>query len=398
MKILIINTDCRTISAGLICYNLHNYFIKLGHESIICYGIGENGIGNNTVKVISKIGYLFHVLLARITGLQGYFSIISTMKICNIIKKFKPDRIYLGNLHGYYLSEFRLLNFIKSKNINTVYIMFDEYPYLGKCAYSGDCQKYKKECNNCPNVSKYPKSWFFDMSNKIFWDKYKAYQGFNSLVFVSVPYNILKASDSFLLKNKKLLSVKWGIDIKNTFKPKYASKLRTKLNISQNVKIVLNVAPFNDERKGVKKYFLEIAKKLKNEEIIFINVGFNGNIGLCPSNFIGISFIKDQDELSDYFSLADLLVITSRNDTYPTVALNSIACGTPVCGFNVSGIPFIAPEPICTCKEGIDDLTQFILDHPQKTDFIKSTCRNYAINNFDENIMNNMLFNLNDIF
>jgi glycosyltransferase involved in cell wall biosynthesis len=43
--------------------------------------------------------------------------------------------------------------------------------------------------------------------------------------------------------------------------------------------------------------------------------------------------------LSVFYSLADLFVIPSRQDNLPNTVLESLACGTPVVGFEVGGIP-----------------------------------------------------------
>lgn len=44
------------------------------------------------------------------------------------------------------------------------------------------------------------------------------------------------------------------------------------------------------------------------------------------------------NELSKYYSVADLTCFPSRFDNFPNVVLESLACGTPVVGSNVSGI------------------------------------------------------------
>jgi glycosyltransferase involved in cell wall biosynthesis len=43
--------------------------------------------------------------------------------------------------------------------------------------------------------------------------------------------------------------------------------------------------------------------------------------------------------LSAFYSLANIFVIPSRQDNLPNTVLESMACGTPVVGFDVGGIP-----------------------------------------------------------
>ena len=43
--------------------------------------------------------------------------------------------------------------------------------------------------------------------------------------------------------------------------------------------------------------------------------------------------------MAKVYSAADLFCITSLDDNFPTTVLESLACGTPVVGFRVGGIP-----------------------------------------------------------
>ena len=48
--------------------------------------------------------------------------------------------------------------------------------------------------------------------------------------------------------------------------------------------------------------------------------------------------IKDKNLLADFYSAADVTLLTSKQETFSMVTAESLACGTPVVGFD-SGAP-----------------------------------------------------------
>ena len=51
------------------------------------------------------------------------------------------------------------------------------------------------------------------------------------------------------------------------------------------------------------------------------------------------------DELSQFYSAADVLVLASSREGWPNVLLESMACGTPVAATNVNGTPEVVQAP-----------------------------------------------------
>ena len=48
--------------------------------------------------------------------------------------------------------------------------------------------------------------------------------------------------------------------------------------------------------------------------------------------------INDEEKLALLYSAADLFILPSKEDNLPNVMLESIACGTPVIGFDIGGL------------------------------------------------------------
>jgi glycosyltransferase involved in cell wall biosynthesis len=83
--------------------------------------------------------------------------------------------------------------------------------------------------------------------------------------------------------------------------------------------------------------------KLKNKasEIIILTTG-RGKIPRTLKKHFDVKelgYIDNQQTLCNIYSAADILVISSIQDNLPNTVLESLACGTPVIGFETGGIP-----------------------------------------------------------
>ena len=107
--------------------------------------------------------------------------------------------------------------------------------------------------------------------------------------------------------------------------------------------MILGLAYDWDDRKGL-NFFIELSKNLSDDYIIVL-VGTNERIdSLLPNKIISIHKTNKIDELVDIYSSADLFVNPTLEDNFPTVNIESLACGTPVLTFDTGGSPEIIDD------------------------------------------------------
>lgn len=397
MKILLVGNTYKYGSTGQIAYIYSQELKRRGNECLVAVGkkIYDD---EECIELEDKLGRGFHYLMSLITGYEGRFSIRATWKLFKIINEFRPEVVQLFNLHGYYLNIYKLLKFLGKRKIKTVYSMLDEYPYLGHCCYAFECNQFENECRECKlDKSVYIKTLFFRRGHATYKLKKEAYDSIEDITFTGPKWVIERAQKSSLLKEKRLVEVDEFVDADKTYYPRKDDKeFIDKYQECEDKIFILNVSPFSNPRKGG-KFFLELAKKLENQrQYIFVHVGYDGSMENLPSNFIPVGYVESQAILAHYFSRADLFVCTSMADTMPNTCLEALACGTPVCGFNITGIPYVADE-ICgifVAPGDIEALEKVVLSTAKKSEKMQRYCRKYALSRYSVKKFTNQLMTI----
>lgn len=341
MKVLQINSHYNQGGAARIAAYVHRQLMADGVESYVAYGRGAKSEDAHTFRFNTTPEVYASALLSRLTGLNGWFNRIATRRLIRFMKKWKPDVIHMHALHGYYLNFPMLFKYINKEQIPCVWTFHDCHAFVGNCGYFFECCRWEEGCGNCPHVKDYPKSQWFDFS-KWMWKRKKELftKGENKVIVTPSDWLTDEARRSFFGKYE-CKTIRNGIDAVNTFYPRDKAACRKKYGYSADEKIILGIAVgYQDERKGA-KYIIQLAKDLEQEtKVVLIGWSEKNNAMLAgTSNIVTLPSTADVDMLAEYYSLADVFVIPSLAENYATTTLEAMACGTPVVGFDVGGIP-----------------------------------------------------------
>jgi glycosyltransferase involved in cell wall biosynthesis len=139
-----------------------------------------------------------------------------------------------------------------------------------------------------------------------------------------------------------------GIDL-DKFRPQ-SSQIKSMLGIINECHIILGVALGWTERKGL-DVFIDLDKMLPdNYKIILVGTDEQTDKQL-PDTILYIHRTQKRYELAELYSMADVFVNPTREENYPTVNMEALACGTPVLTFRTGGSPEIIDD---TCGSVVD--------------------------------------------
>lgn len=335
MKVLQINSSCGIGSIGRIATDIDKILLEQGHESYIAYGRDIPRECDNAIRIGNKLDIYIHVALSRLLDKHGFGSKKATINFINKIEKMNPDVIHLHNIHGYYINVELLFEYLVKANKPIIWTLHDCWAFTGHCSYFDyvGCDKWKTGCKNCPQRKSYPAGMLMDNSYNNFNKKRELFTRVKNMTIITPSEWLTKLVNESCLNKYPIKTINNGIDL-NVFKPTN-STFREKYNLA-NKFIILGVASIWERRKGY-EYFMELSKKLSEDERI-VMVGLNEKQkSRLPNNIIGITKTHNTKELAEIYSIADVFINPTLEDNFPTTNLEALACGTPIITFNTGG-------------------------------------------------------------
>lgn len=342
MKIAAINT-CDYGSTGKIMLQIASLAREHAHE---IYTFSKKWVRNKGNKGHIYFGYFvdhaFHRIFGEILGLYEIFSFFSTLSLIRRLRFFSPNLLHLHNLHGSYLNLPLLFGYIKKHDIKVIWTLHDCWAFTGHCPHftMAKCDKWEGGCHDCPQFREYPKS-FVDNSKYMYRLKKKWFTGVKNMTIVTPSEWLAGLVKESFLKEYPVKVINNGIDL-SIFKPTQ-SDFREKHGIGDKY-IVLGVAFGWGKRKGL-DVFVELAKRLDPKKYQIVLVGTDNEADKqLPESIISIHRTQNQTELAEIYTAADVFANPTREENYPTVNMEAIACGTPVVTFKTGGSPEILDE------------------------------------------------------
>lgn len=378
-KLLQINITANWGSTGKIAETIGLAAMNNGWDSYIAFGGSCNKSQSKLLRVGNRYNRYLHYIEQRISDNEGLCSRNATNRLIQQIKVIRPDIVQLHNIHDHYINYKFLFEYLNKTDIKVVWTFHDCWAFTGHCMHfvTANCYKWKTGCFDCPLKNEYPKS-LLDKSKRNYDLKKRMFDGCNNLTIVPCSDWMANFVRQSFLKDKRIEVIKNGVDL-NVFKP-----IRKD---DKNFYSVLAVSSVWHKEKGLFDIFK--IKNLLPENYQITIVGLSAKqIDKLPSGIIGIQRTQNVQELVTLYSDADVLINPTYADTFPTINLEALACGTPVITYKTGGSP-----------EAIDDKTGVAVEQGDLNGMAKAieticgkdrqefaiACRERAMNLFDKN-------------
>ena len=345
MKIVQLNAVCSG-STGKICMAVSKLLTQQGIENHIFYADGNSDFPA-AHRYMSHMEIKLQALRSRVLGNYGFNSAAATKRLLKKLDEISPDIVHIHNIHGHNCHLDLLFSRLKEKRIRVFWTFHDCWAFTGYCPHfvAADCRTWKTGCHNCGQHRQY--SWLADRSQALYERKKALFTGLDLTIVTPSQWMADLVKQSFL-KDCPIKVIHNGIDL-SVFHP-CPGKFREKHGL-EGKRIILGAASIWSDKKGLDT-FIELAKRL-DDRYACVLVGTDDRVDQrLPKNILSIHRTQNQQELAEIYSDADVFFNPTKEDTYPTVNMEAIACGTPVVTYRTGGSPEIVSEG-----------TGFVTDH-----------------------------------
>lgn len=344
MKILIVNISDIQGGAAKAAYRLHrsllaqsidsqmlvqnkisdDFTVQIFNHSILLKGL------NILRQIIDSIPVRLYKKRSKTLFSPSWFG---SSNIVDVINKINPDIVHMHWINGGMI-RIEELSRIKAP---IVWSLHDMWAFTGGCHYDETCEGYRNMCGNCKVLGSNKNN---DLSTKIFNRKQKIFSNIESMTIVGLSRWLNDCStNSTLLKNKKHINLPNPIDT-SIFKPFDKEKARELWRLPKNKQLILfgAMGATSDPRKG----FVELVQallELKDEKVEFVVFGASQpqeshDFGL-KTHYLGS--LQDNVSLVTLYSAVDVMIVPSIQENLSNIIMESMACGTPVIGFDIGG-------------------------------------------------------------
>lgn len=352
MKIRIISTSDRKGGAAIAAFRLFKALNNRDRSAGMLvrdkYSDEEDIVGRDQGMIKRVIHFLrfvaerlYFLPYERSKEIRFFFSPANTGEDISNLKIIRSaDIIHLHWINQGFLSLSDIQKLI-STGKPFVWTLHDMWPFTGGCHYSGECERFKNECGDCPFL-KNPGP--HDLSYRILKKKTRIFKDATITIVGPSLWMSGLAKESRLFNNFRIETIPNPIDT-GLFRPGDPVQARKSLGLPEDRFLILaGAANLDDKRKGFRLLVDALMMLVEKEpglrdKAALVTFGKSKDDIDPGLPVYSKQFLTEEKELVSLYQAADIFVLPSLEDNLPNTISESLTCGTPVVAFNTGGVP-----------------------------------------------------------
>ena len=313
-------------------FRLHQELKRRGHVSRML--VVDKQSADPDVHTFSGAGAVLERALygaERVSSLQGLLSPLALtfpMRRC-----FREARVVHWHLVYTHLIAIPWVPFA-ARLRPTVWTIHDPWITTGHCVHPLDCERWRSGCGRCPDLARNFTVWF-DTTSLVWRAKRAAYRRAPLQLIVASQWMKDRVQASPLLASFPCHLIPFGLDLE-VWRIRDRAECRARLGIPADAKVIAFRVPGGAKHriaKGIPALIEALHRIEPRHPMWLLALDDRGQLSELSSKYriLELGWLAPAP-LAEALAAADLFVMPSLAESFGLMALEALACGTPVIG------------------------------------------------------------------
>ncbi len=329
---------------------------SLGHDVHMFVRQSESGepwvseLGNRVVRVVDRLGVRW---LERLAGVQSLLP-LSAWQLPRSSKLRNAD---IAHLHLIYNAPFFSLFLLPllARQCAAVWTIHDQWPLTGHCTYSLACDRWLTGCGQCPDLAR-PLTMLWDNTAQLFQLKKRLMRQTDIQLVVASDWMRQRVERSPILGHLHCKQIPFGIDLE-TFRPRDRETCRRAFGVASGNHVLAFRRPRpGNPYKGAEclLHALRCWTPIRRTSLLVYDGEIRDESLHEKYDIVHLGWVRDSEVLAQALNAADVFLMPSLAESFGLMAIEAMACGTPVIVSDNTSLPEIvkAPEGGVTVPNG----------------------------------------------
>lgn len=333
-------------------YLLHEYFRDAGHDS---YMYVHHKFSKD--DAVQEVG---HPLLSRLNGLaakiQTALSLWALLPVEALTLPFRrtfrrADVVHLQLIHNAHFFSILLLPVLGllKKSGRLILSIHDMFLFTGHCIYSLDCTRWQKGCGHCP-YHETPFPIKRDTTRFSWLVKRIVFKLARIHLVVGSPWQYRHVKASPILRHLPVHYIPYGVDTR-VFRVLDKAACRSQFGIPDDADVIaFRSVPFSKNFKGTEYITQALQLYQPKKKTYLLTLEGVGGLDSIKDKYemVHVPWTnEDRDLIASVLNAADIFLMPSIAEAFGLMAIESMACGTPVIVFDGTALPETINAPHC---------------------------------------------------